>query len=62
MVSKMVNGLHLYSAFIDPMATKALYNLPHTHPFIHSFTHRQSKLYNSSNARTLRTVTKVLCF
>jgi len=32
---KMVNGLHLYSAFTDPMATKALYILPHIHPFIH---------------------------
>jgi len=31
----MVNGLHLYSAFTDPMATKALYFLPH----IHSLTH-----------------------
>jgi len=27
----MVNGLHFYSTFTDPMATKAL--LPH--PFIH---------------------------
>jgi len=27
----MVNGLHLYSAFKDPMATKALYSLPHIH-------------------------------
>jgi len=26
----MVNGLHLYSAFIDLMATKALYILPCT--------------------------------
>jgi len=37
----MVNGLHLYSAFIDLMATKALYILPHIHPFIHSFIHRR---------------------
>jgi len=28
----MVNGLHLYSAFTDPMATKAPYILPHIHP------------------------------
>jgi len=40
----MVNGLHLYSAFTDgpnghrfhPMATKALYILPHIH---HSYSH-----------------------
>jgi len=30
-----VNGLHLYSAFTDPMATKVLYILPHIHSFIH---------------------------
>jgi len=30
-----VNGLHLYSAFTDPMATKVVYILPHIHPFIH---------------------------
>jgi len=35
---KMVNGLHLYNAFTDPMATKALYILPHIHPFTHSYT------------------------
>jgi len=29
----MVNELHLYSAFTDPMAIKALYILPHIHPF-----------------------------
>jgi len=29
---KMVNGLHLYCAFKDPMATKALYILPHIQP------------------------------
>jgi len=34
----MVNGLHLYSAFIDLMATKALYILPHIHPFTHIHT------------------------
>jgi len=28
-------GLNLYSAFTDPMATKALYILPHIHLFIH---------------------------
>jgi len=38
----MVNGLHLYSTFKDPMATKALYILPHIHPFTHSFTHPTS--------------------
>jgi len=32
----MVNGLHLYSAFTDPMATKAL-NICLT--FTHSLTH-----------------------
>jgi len=32
----MVNGLHLYSAFTDPMATKALYILPHIHPFTYT--------------------------
>jgi len=32
----MVNGLHLYSAFTDPMATKALYILPHIHSLIHT--------------------------
>jgi len=31
----MVNGLHLYSAFTDPMAIKALYITPH--PFTHSY-------------------------
>jgi len=36
---KMVNGLHLYSAFTDPMATKALYILPHIHPFTNSLIH-----------------------
>jgi len=40
----MVNGLHLYSTFIDLMATKALYSLSHIHPFIHSFIHRWPKL------------------
>jgi len=34
----MVNGLHLYSAFTDPMATKVFYILPHVHPFTHSYT------------------------
>jgi len=34
----MVNELHLYSAFTDPMAIKALYILPHIHPFTHSYT------------------------
>jgi len=33
----IINGLHLYSAFTDPVATKALYILPHIHPFTHSF-------------------------
>jgi len=33
-----INGLHLYSAFTDPMATKALYILPHIHSFIHIHT------------------------
>jgi len=32
-LSVMVNGLHLYSAFTDPMATKALYILLHTHSY-----------------------------
>jgi len=36
LVNGMANGLHLYSAFTDPMATKALYRLPHIHPFIFS--------------------------
>jgi hypothetical protein len=31
-----VNGLHLYSAFTDPLATKALYILPHIHSLIHT--------------------------
>jgi len=35
----MVNGLHLYSAFIDLMATKALYIcLTFTHSYTHSHT------------------------
>jgi len=35
----MVNGLHLYSAFIDLMATKALYiRLTFTHSHTHSYT------------------------
>jgi len=34
----MVNGLHLYRAFRDPMATKALCILPRIHPFTHSYT------------------------
>jgi len=35
----LVNGLHLYSAFIDLMATKALYIcLTFTHSYIHSYT------------------------
>jgi len=35
----MVNGLHLYSAFIDLMATKALYIcLTFTHSHTHSYT------------------------
>ena len=34
----MVNGLHLYCAFIDPMATKALYNIA-SHSPIHSLIH-----------------------
>jgi len=39
----MVNGLHLYSTFIDLMATKVhqMAILPHIHPFIHSFIHRR---------------------
>jgi len=32
----MVNGLHIYSTFTDPKATKALYILPHIDPFTHS--------------------------
>jgi len=31
----MVNGVHLYSSFIDQMVTKALYILPHIDPFTH---------------------------
>jgi len=31
----LVNGQHLYSTFIDLMVTKALYILPHIHPFTH---------------------------
>jgi len=41
----MVNGLHLYSAFIDLMATKALYILPHIHPFTHTFIHFNNCYY-----------------
>jgi len=35
----MVNGLHLYSTFADPMSTKALYFcLTFTHSLSHSYT------------------------
>jgi len=35
----MVNGLHLYSTFADPMSTKALYFcLTFTHSLTHSYT------------------------
>jgi len=35
----MVNGLHLYSTFIDPLVTKALYIcLTFTHSLTHLYT------------------------
>jgi len=33
----MVNGLHLYSTFTDPMGTKALYIFA-SHSYTHSYT------------------------
>jgi len=39
---KMVNELHLYSAFTDPMVTK----VPHIHPFTHSFIHWKPSKYH----------------
>jgi len=44
----MVNGLHLCSAFTDPMATKMLYILPHIHSFIHR-RHQPCKVSSSSS-------------
>ena len=37
----MVNGLHLYSAFLTSGHSKHFAMLPNIHPFIHTFTHRR---------------------
>jgi len=49
----MVNGLHLYSTFTDPMATKALYiGLTFTHSHSHSYTNDRQILHRSIKPMT----------
>ena len=38
---EMVNGLHFIQRFSYRRPLKALYNVAHIHPFIHTFTHRR---------------------
>ena len=37
----MVNGLHLYTAFLTSGLSKRFTILPNIHPFIHTFTHQR---------------------
>ena len=39
----MVNGLHLYSAFLTSGHSKHFTILPHIHPFKHTFTHQRRR-------------------
>ena len=39
----MVNGLHLYSAFLTSGHSKRFTILSNIHPFMHTFTHRQRR-------------------